>query len=83
MTKSLTIGFNAINIKIKDEDRPMKNSSLFMLFALLLSTTATAKLNGKNVVLVHGLQTTHLGQAPNDAGLQRDANKYWEKYFTL
>lgn len=59
----------------------MKNGYLIALFALLLSGTASAKLNGKNVVLVHGLQTSHLGQAPNDAGQQRDANDYWNKYW--
>lgn len=59
----------------------MKNGYITALLMLLLSTTAHAKLNGKNVVLVHGLQTSHLGQALDDAGLQRDANEYWNKYW--
>lgn len=59
----------------------MKVKSLLIFTALLFSVNASATLNGKNVVLVHGLQTTHLSGAPDDAGLQRDANVYWEAYW--
>lgn len=59
----------------------MKTKILMLASALLFSANVQAKLNGKNVVLVHGLQTTHLKGAPNDAGLQRDANEYWQKFW--
>jgi len=60
----------------------MRLKFIAVLALLLISTHGHAKLNGKNVVLVHGLQTTHLGgTAPNDAGLQRDANSYWRDYW--
>ena len=59
----------------------MKTKMLVLISALLCSFNVQAKLNGKNVVLVHGLQTTHLKGAPNDAGLQNDANEYWEDYW--
>lgn len=59
----------------------MRTKLLIMAAALLIGGAAQAKLAGKNVVLVHGLQTTHLAGAPNDAGLQRDANNYWNDYW--
>lgn len=59
----------------------MKTKVLVLVSALVFSFNVQAKLNGKNVVLVHGLQTTHLGGAPNDAGLQRDANEYWTAFW--
>lgn len=59
----------------------MKTKVLVLISAFLFSFVAEAKLNGKNVVLVHGLQTSHLKGAPNDAGLQRDANDYWADYW--
>jgi len=55
--------------------------AITLLSYALASNNADAKLNGKNVVLVHGLQTTHLKGAPNDAGLQRDANEYWQEFW--
>jgi len=59
----------------------MRTKLLILAAALLVSGAAQAKLGGKNVVLVHGLQPTHVAGAPNDAGLQRDANEYWEEYW--
>ena len=58
-----------------------KVKGLMLISALFLSVNVQAKLSGKNVVLVHGLQTTHLKGASDDAGLQRDANEYWEDYW--
>ncbi len=59
----------------------MKTKVLILVSAFLFSVGVEAKLNGKNVVLVHGLQTSHLSGAPNDAGLQRDANDYWAEFW--
>lgn len=59
----------------------MRSKLLMLAAALLINGVAHAKLGGKNVVLVHGLQTSHLAGAPNDAGLQRDANEYWEDFW--
>jgi len=58
-----------------------KVKSLVLISAFFLSFNVQAKLNGKNVVLVHGLQTTHLKGAPDDAGLQNDANEYWQEFW--
>lgn len=59
----------------------MKTKILLLITACLFSFSAQATLNGKNVVLVHGLQTIHLAGAPNDAGLQADANEYWAEFW--
>jgi len=47
-----------------------KVKSLMLISAFFLSFNVQAKLNGKNVVLVHGLQTTHLKGALDDVGLR-------------
>lgn len=59
----------------------MKFTHILVLLTFIVSGNAYSKLNGKNVVLVHGLQTSHLTGAPNAAGQQRDANEYWAKYW--
>ncbi len=59
----------------------MRAAYLLVALAMFVSDNVSAKLNGKNVVLVHGLQTKHLTGAPDQAGLRRDANEYWAKYW--
>ncbi|VUD66036.1 hypothetical protein TDB9533_03488 [Thalassocella blandensis] len=46
---------------------------------LLFSTTAEAKLAGKNLLLVHGFQLEHLLSAPTDNG-KADAENYWRNF---
>jgi len=43
----------------------MKFTHILVLLTFIVSGNAYSKLNGKNVVLVHGLQTSHLTGAPN------------------
>lgn len=60
----------------------MKNRLIMvMLSALLFSGNVIAKLNGKNVVLVHGFQPTDLRDRPDASAQQVNANAYWSAYW--
>jgi hypothetical protein len=58
----------------------MKNT-FFIGLLLLCTSTANAKLAGKNVVLVHGFQPGQLQTRPNESGQQADAIAYWSDYW--
>ena len=59
----------------------MKIKLLLLASALLLSTGAEAKLAGKNVVLVHGFISEHLGSRPDQAQQQRESGEYWRAFW--
>lgn len=60
----------------------MKTRILLILTMLLfVSLPAQAKLNGKNVVLVHGFQQGDLRSRPNSSAQQNNANQYWNAYW--
>ncbi len=54
---------------------------MVVLMSLLFSVSAVAKLNGKNVVLVHGFQQDDLKNRPNSSAQQSNANNYWSAYW--
>jgi len=54
---------------------------MVLLASLLFSGAATAKLNGKNVVLVHGFQADDLSSRPGASAQQTNANNYWSAYW--
>jgi len=55
---------------------------VFLTIVLVIfSTAATAKLAGKNVILVHGFQPGQLQSQPNQAQQITDANAYWSSYW--
>lgn len=59
----------------------MKTRVLILLSALCFSVGAQAKLNGKNVVLVHGFQPSDLANRP-DANQQKiNGSNYWQEYW--
>jgi hypothetical protein len=59
----------------------MKNKLLIVLSLLLVSISAQAKLAGKNVVLVHGLNPLDILERPAQSLLQARADNYWDEYW--
>lgn len=59
----------------------MKTRITVVLLALLFSVAAQAKLNGKNVVLVHGFQADDLKNRPNNTAQSTNARNYWASYW--
>jgi len=55
--------------------------AIVLLASLLFSGMASAKLNGKNVVLVHGFQAGDLSSRPNSSQQQINANNYFRDYW--
>ncbi len=58
-----------------------KRIILVLLTTMLCSGAASAKLNGKNVVLVHGFQADDLKNRPGASAQQNNANNYWSDYW--
>lgn len=59
----------------------MKIKLLLLTTALLFCSGAEAKLAGKNVVLVHGFISEHLGSRPSQAQREQEAGDYWQSYW--
>ncbi len=59
----------------------MKIKLLLLTAALLFSSVAQATLAGKNVVLVHGFISEHLGDRPSKAQRQQEAPDYWQAFW--
>jgi len=59
----------------------MKTKLILAVAALLLSSGVQAKLAGKNVVLVHGFISQHLGAEPSQVERRAVADDYWQAYW--